>query len=148
MKVAGSLVKHEVGIREDANRAALLLSRLEKGHTLLASLPKTSEEYGRGRETWSRLCAELYETLRSAYAHFYLLRKVNFAVGTDLWAAVMPPLPAFLPLAKLVAYIGGRTDPPHWITEEEHRLFRGAAWMAPRDVFDLGVEETFDDCPF
>jgi len=143
------MAHHADALRVDAAQIARLLLRLEVGHLLLAHLPESDDDYPKAQRQWGKLCRELYVALRSAYGHFYLVRESDFPQALDLWNELLPPrLPDYLPLMCLVRHIEGRTDPPHWITQTEERLYRMASRPPEHNPLDTGLEEMYAELPW
>jgi len=147
-RAALSVALHRDAFAVDARAATILLQRLANGERMLSHIPPTHPDHAESLALWKRLAEELYALLRSAYGHFYLVRKVEGFAAVDLWNELMPAtLPDYLPLARLLRYFGGRSEPPHWITDEDIRLLREASYPPETNVLDVGLEDFYGDEP-
>lgn len=146
------LDKYVAGFAADAHEAAEIVARLRKGRALLASMDAVAVYRAEAEALWSALVMDLYIALRSAYARFALIRKVDEENALAMWSGLMPDADDMRDLGapQLFDHYRGRMSPPEWITDSECRLVTQLLWP-PRlgeDALDTGVFAMTEPPPF
>jgi hypothetical protein len=142
--------------REEFTGAAIevrgLVERLVGGMEYLRGLPANSPNRPRGEALWTRLTIRLHVALRSAYAHWALLKiALPLHEAFAIWDAELPTAAMeAIGIGDLMDYWRERTASPEWLTHEEAALITKHSWPPrfDRDALDAGLVEMLDSVPF
>lgn len=129
------LEKHRYALIEAGPPIRTLLGQLVRLRAMLRRMPPTSPLRPVGEQTWEAMAGMLYGLLRDAYGHLALIATVDPPHGWRIWDTVIghPDRWHAAGLTDLQCYWRNRTDPPHWLTNEDYWTLRAAKVPA---VFD------------